>query len=276
MNRSVLAVVFLIVLVGAAGVDARTWYIKADGTGDAPSIRAGVDSAVAGDTVLVGPGRYDSRHHANVDVRTGVAVVSERGPAETIIEPFGYDYPVTFFDCHGNNVISGFRLKGPTLYTSIGVSGDDVTISNNIIDVRNIGFGIDVQEACTIHNNLIFGFQNPAHGRAIWYTTLDAMGSTVYNNIILNRENCEYGEYVYNSWCNIVLGPACVLGYFQADPQFCGAWGEENFFLQSDSPCAPGNPENQWCGQIGPLPVGCGAVPVESRSWGAIKHMYKE
>ena len=32
--------------------DARTWLVRADGTGDAPTIQAGVDSASSADTVL--------------------------------------------------------------------------------------------------------------------------------------------------------------------------------------------------------------------------------
>ncbi len=34
----------------------RTWYVRTDGTGDAPTIQAALDSAQAGDTVLVGSG----------------------------------------------------------------------------------------------------------------------------------------------------------------------------------------------------------------------------
>jgi hypothetical protein len=57
------------------------------------------------------------------------------------------------------------------------------------------------------------------------------------------------------------------------DPLFCDAealW----FELREDSPCAPGVTEG--CGQIGASGVGCGAVSVESRSWGRIKALFRE
>lgn len=37
---------------------ARTWRVTIDGTGDAPTIQAAIDSCAAGDSVFVGPGRY--------------------------------------------------------------------------------------------------------------------------------------------------------------------------------------------------------------------------
>jgi hypothetical protein len=42
----------LLVLLSSA-LQARTWYIKEDGTGDAPTIQAGIDSAAHPDSVLV-------------------------------------------------------------------------------------------------------------------------------------------------------------------------------------------------------------------------------
>lgn len=36
----------------------RTWHVAADGSGDAPTIAAAVDSSVSGDVILVGPGTH--------------------------------------------------------------------------------------------------------------------------------------------------------------------------------------------------------------------------
>ena len=41
----------------ASQAQARTWNIKVDGSGDAPTVQAGIDSSAVGDTVQVHPGR---------------------------------------------------------------------------------------------------------------------------------------------------------------------------------------------------------------------------
>ncbi len=64
-------------------------------------------------------------------------------------------------------------------------------------------------------------------------------------------------------------------GNFAEDPQFCGIDGSGNYFLQSDSPCAPGNtPAPYACGQIGAFPVACATTATYIRTWGAIKALY--
>jgi pectate lyase len=73
----------LILLVLSGSVAARTWYIKPDGTGDAPTIKAGVDSAVAGDSVFVADGTY---YESNIRVmgKSGLVLVSESGQPEDV------------------------------------------------------------------------------------------------------------------------------------------------------------------------------------------------
>jgi len=53
-----ISIVALAYLVAASPAQARTWYITPDGTGDAPTIQAGIDSAVAGDIVELACGTY--------------------------------------------------------------------------------------------------------------------------------------------------------------------------------------------------------------------------
>ena len=59
----------------------RTWYIKADGLGDATTIQAGVDSSVVGDTVLVAEGTYVLE--SGIRLKGGVCILSENGPHNT-------------------------------------------------------------------------------------------------------------------------------------------------------------------------------------------------
>jgi predicted outer membrane repeat protein len=60
---------------------------------------------------------------------------------------------------------------------------------------------------------------------------------------------------------------------FSSDPLFCGVLGSGNYFLRSNSLCAP---QNRVDGElIGALLVGCGALPVKQQTWGAIKARFR-
>jgi len=61
-------------------------------------------------------------------------------------------------------------------------------------------------------------------------------------------------------------------GNIEADPQYCGALGRANYFLQSDSPCAPAL---SGCGErMSAWDVGCETTAMEPTNWGAIKGRY--
>ena len=65
---------------------ARTWLINATGTGDAPNIQAGVDSAAAADTVLLADGTYTGPGNRDIDFRgKAITVRSQSGEASAVV-----------------------------------------------------------------------------------------------------------------------------------------------------------------------------------------------
>lgn len=126
-------------------------------------------------------------------------------------------------------------------------------------------------------------------GAAVYCTNYSAPPIT--NNIVANStsgnaiETKNYSMPAIGCCClfNNAGGDALPLGAidsgsnFVLDPEFCGIDGSGNCFLQSDSPCAPGNtPAASQCGQIGAFPVSCGTTLTEEKTWGAIKARYRD
>jgi predicted outer membrane repeat protein len=74
----------IICLLGAQPATSSTWYITPDGTGDAPTIQAGIDSAAVGDTVLVASGEYAGPDPYAIDFHgVDLVLTSESGPDST-------------------------------------------------------------------------------------------------------------------------------------------------------------------------------------------------
>jgi hypothetical protein len=73
--------------VAALPALADNWYIKPDGTGDAGTIQAGVDSASAGDTLLLAAGTYTGAGNRDIDLSgKAITITSEHGPDTTIVD----------------------------------------------------------------------------------------------------------------------------------------------------------------------------------------------
>src|SRR5262245_36252312 len=70
---------------------ARTWHVRADHTGDAPTIQAGIDSAQAGDEVVLSPGDYtfDSEGTSGdwmISMKAGIVLRGEGDPKSCVLD----------------------------------------------------------------------------------------------------------------------------------------------------------------------------------------------
>jgi hypothetical protein len=107
----------LLCLLLAGTASGRTWNVFHDGTGDAPTIQAGMDSASAGDTVLVHPGEY----YLNLGMKSTVSLVSSDGPDVTVLKnELGGDYPIINACCRAA-LIEGFTFRGEPGRTGAGI-----------------------------------------------------------------------------------------------------------------------------------------------------------
>lgn len=267
------------VLVFVSTASARTWYVAADGSGDAPTIAAAVDSTVSGDVILVGPGTHFVSDGAGggVLLKANTGLTSETGPAATFLKPGNPPAQPGLISARDNCRVSGFTVLGFGVVGAtapVNIAGDHVEICDNIIDGAT-GFSAIVAGGLfsSIHNNVCFG--------GVGYGAIELLGSEgseIFNNIILGDIHADICNGFVSIHCNLISGSAGICQYqydnFSADPMFCG---EGNYYLQSDSPCALGNqPDGIDCGLIGPLPVGCGPVSVETKTWGGVKAIYRD
>jgi len=101
---------------------ATVWNVKADGTGDTPTIQAAIDGAASGDTILIFPGTY--AEHCRIDAKS--LVLRSQDGAETT---------------HLDGELGGRVL----LINSGDVTLEGLTIENGLktgIEVDNQGAGV--------------------------------------------------------------------------------------------------------------------------------------
>jgi len=175
------AVLVGVLSIAAAPTAARTWHVEKDGSGDYTVIYEAVDAAAAGDTILIGPGRFEeyrlepdyaSETYCCVHVTTSDLTLIGSGAEATTI---GLDY----FDPHYeyyvigisslevdvnienlavNGVFEGVHFEGSNLYVQhcdfVDCDGGVVTWSVSETTVNRCRF------IGTVHNGLFGAHAN--------------------------------------------------------------------------------------------------------------------
>lgn len=131
----------------AATTRPRVWRIRADGSGDEPTIQAGINTAFWGDTVRVEPGLYGE---SITFVGRDIVVESEAGSERTTIDGSGQPGAVVSFSLPQSAmcVLEGFTILGGQSRWGGGISctGGSPTIRRNTIrnNSAQLGGGIFV------------------------------------------------------------------------------------------------------------------------------------
>lgn len=179
MKRILIAL--LATILSSSVSSARTWYVKADGTGDVPTIQAGIDSAAAGDTVLVAPGTYGwtaqgtGTEFGMIYIQrgqNGFVLRSEAGAAATVLDG---EYRGRVFFIAGWNYIT---VEGFTIRRGMAPSFGDYA-----------GGGIATHLSYDLVRNCVFRDNIASFGGALWCGGVSSMqieDCEFYNNQAIN------------------------------------------------------------------------------------------
>lgn len=217
MKAAIVAI--LVVTAFCSVVSAKTWHIKPDGTGDVPTIVAGVDTAASGDTLLLAPGTYTGTGNKNVWIQNkNVNVISEAGAGSTIIDCQG-THRAFFIGYHGANsmVVSGLTIEnGYSEYQGGALMvyySATPRIENSIIrnceasDGGGIFSGGDANPI--IQNNLITGC-NAVRGGGVYLSSCWSNLWFGFNTIAGNTATMAGGAmYLRDAWPRIYNNTIC-------------------------------------------------------------------
>lgn len=133
--RAVLPLLLFVTLTtNAANSAAVTWTVRPDGSGDAPTIQAAIDTASAGDTILLTAGVYTGLGNRDVSfLGKAVTVTSESGAAVTTVDCEGVSPAFRFDSGEG----SGSILSDLTITNGSGASGGGIQITNGSPVIQN-------------------------------------------------------------------------------------------------------------------------------------------
>ena len=158
LNRPIAVLPFVFLLALAPEARAVSWLVPSQ----CPTIQSGIDSASAGDTVLVSCGTYYAH---DIVVKPGITLASDTGNADCVTIDAEHRGRVFFCEniepastIHGMSLVRGADDKGGALYcTRSSLLISDCVLKNNSCGHRGGGihcvYSSLVVKGCTLTNN---------------------------------------------------------------------------------------------------------------------------
>jgi len=177
-----LATAFLIAILSACVSNlatARTWYILPDGSGDAPTIQAGMDSATAGDTLLLACGTY---YEHGISLISEICVRSETGSPQC----------VTVDGQEMGSVLRADSVDGMTSIEGLTIRGGHAATGGGLLCIH----AIPRVKNCAFLWNGAYGWQGG--------------GAIAYHSSVPLEASIEGTKFVRNSVAD-AAGPGAVL-----------------------------------------------------------------
>jgi hypothetical protein len=290
----------------------RTWHVRNDGTGDAPTVQAAIDSAVAGDTITLAKGLFSADSMITCPTKNDLVINSEAGPDSTSLLFGGSSGFLKIVYCGGLSIEGILFRDAPGSALSVSMSSR-IAVSNcrffnnghyygksalmfewcDSIDVHDSVWGgnrggvmfYEEDSNILIYNNTFLGdvsHEINLNGVINCSISNSIVSGSSYGIIGIASNLTMACNNVYNNTENYAItafpDPTGQNGNISVDPQFCSIdpVAYNNYHLQSDSPCAPGNhPSGYACGLIGCESVGCATTGTEKTSWSKVKQLFK-
>jgi hypothetical protein len=263
----------------------ETWYVQADGSGEAPTIQAAIDSTTHGDTVLVADGVYTGEGNWVLDFRgRHIILRAENGPQLAIIDCQGSSASprraFTFENGEDSTfIVDGFTIRngyGPAYnYTSSGGAMFFNITSPTIKNCVFIGNEAAAGGALYAYRgkpkliNCSFAGNSATVGSALFLNAssivapdkclvaFNAGGQPVYSTSGSSATCacCDVYGNAGGDWVGAIAGQNGINGNFSADPLCCNVDIGDIGLADESSPCLPAN--NSCAVLIGALGLGC-------------------
>lgn len=222
MNRIVSTLAIFLLALSTVNSHARTWLILPDGTGDAPTIQAGIDSSVIGDSVVLGCGTY---YEANLQMKSGVDLLSDSGDPEcAIVDANGQAHVLRCGAVDNTTQVRGLTLRGAENDGNGGgvlcYSNCEVVIVDCIITDNHAGWGggigMDCSASPTIESCLIYGnsayypYQSAGAGGGVF--TSCSEGATIVDCVISGNSARGGGGIASDIWSVVQVVDCIIVG----------------------------------------------------------------